>query len=368
MGTGCVADWQSRVSAPVLKENPVNAFLNNPISHEHDIDPSTGELLPATPYPSTLLAEEEPDGNEFGKETTSNHQITREISVRERLAESLRIRRQQRKEILNPGPEPEPAWPSVDCTLRPAAEKDFEQIAEIINSERREETCPQVMGSKSVTARDIRGIFGHCRSNLRPFIVACVEEEDFLDRSKWPKGSEKVYQEYVRLKKSRPAGPSALVGFAFVAEARPGFSNRPCPGSRFTGQVRLIVHPQHRRKGCGTALLDRILLSVAPYHRGLIDYTWRCDEPSMIYELPTAAHNRRQYTHVFIENLSRRDAEMPWKRKLLEKFDFKPAACFEETVRTDRGCDSTWLDLEIWQHKTTYRVLDDQPGEYLTPK
>lgn len=254
--------------------------------------------------------------------------------------------------------------------MRPAAEAHFGEIAEIINLESRQRTPPYALESRPVQVQYVRQIFEHSRHSLSPFIVACLEEEDLLDRSKWLEGGEKAYREYVKSRASQPVKPPVVVGFASVAEARIGLRNRPCPGSRFVGQIRLIIHPEHRRKQYGAALLDRILLSVAPYHRSMIGYKWNCDEPGLVYEQPSAAHNRRLYSRVLAETFSQEEHIQAWKRNSLEKFDFKNVGRLEEMVRTNRGRNggSQWLDLDLWQLQTGTQITYDEPGKYLIPQ
>ncbi|KAL6870094.1 hypothetical protein ACO1O0_001429 [Amphichorda felina] len=363
--------WRDRTTLPTLEKDPVEEFKDNPLSHEYEVDTSTGDILPKNESPVTIMVDEpgvDPDMVYKRVNMTSTLHIMRERKIREKLASTIRMQQEMdRERELALTREPEPEWPSTDCTLRPATAAHFNQIADIINLESRQGVCPQALDSKETSARDVCHLFEHCQRNLRPFIVACLEGGDLLDRSKWPGVSEREYLEYVRFKQSQQAKPPEVVGFAFVAEPRIGFLNRPCPGSRFAGQIRLIVHPKHRQKGYGTALLDRILLSVAPYHHSLINYEWRCVDPGTVYEQPSAAHNRRLYSKVLAEVFSRKDAKAPWKHKMLEKFCFKQVACLEDMVRTDRGDESQWLDLELWQLQTTARIIDDAPGEYLTP-
>lgn len=356
---------------PDLTDDPAKTKFRNPESCEYDVDPETGKLGPKVDYPKTKRVDEpglDPALAYKKNNATSELHIQRERKCREGIARKIRIQQElerERERALTR--EPEPEWPSTDCTLRPAAAEHFQQIADIINLEARQETFSYVLDSKTIEVRDVRRVFEYCQRNLRPFIVACLEEEDLLDRSKWPGVSEREYLEYVRFKKSQLQKPPMVVGFAFVVEPRIGFLNGPCPGSRFAGQVRLIVHSEHRQKQYGTALFDRILLSVAPYHHSLIDYKWRCVDPGMVYEQPTAAHNRRLYSRILVELFSHKNAKEKWRQKFLEKFGFKQVACLEDMIRTDKGRDSQWLDLELWQLRTHTTVHDDAPGEYLKP-
>jgi hypothetical protein len=183
---------------------------------------------------------------------------------------------------------------------------------------------------------------------LRPFIVAVASENDFLDRSKWPKGADKVYEEYVQFKNSQESsGTGTILGFAFVSDARMGLFGEPCHGSRFAGRITVIVHPDHRGKLYGAALLDRILLSVAVYHRSVVDYKWECPSPTLVYEHPVTK-NQRKYARLHIEGLFARqdDGREAWVDKMLENFEFKKIGRFGQVARTEKGA---WLDSVMWE-------------------
>ncbi|KPM36051.1 hypothetical protein AK830_g10516 [Neonectria ditissima] len=326
-----------------------------PSSDQCDIDPCSGILLPPIDYPETHT--EQSAGQcrdmrdiEYRRQyMTSEAWILREIKARARLEENIRAKMKEECKSTEVQPVEE-SWPTANCLLRPATPQDFLQIAAIFNRERRQEQSPQVMETTPVGVHDIEKIYESCRINLRPFVVAVPSTEDFLDRSKWPKGADKEFEEFARFKQSQKASkPNCVVGFAFVADSRLGLFGSPCYGSRFTGRITVLVHPDHRRKLYGSALLDRMLLSVAVYHRSHVDYKWDCPDPALIYEEP-ATRNRRKYAHVYIEALaSKGETEKTmWMAKMLEKFEFQQVALFKQAVRTDRGINSEWLDLTVW--------------------
>ena len=369
LDTVIVADWLANVVGH-WAEDPVPCFSSNPRVHRQDIDPSSGKLLGAVDYPETYLA---PPGAEDPSLVWKKQNMTAALAMnqdhqdRESVA-TVPNQQYEREEALTHATKVVAEWPRTDCVLRPVEPMHFSQIAEIIHLEAGQKLCPQVLESKVVQERDIRRMSDVCQNNLRPFVVACLEEADFLDRALWPPGSDEQFLEFARFKQSQPKKPPLVVGFAFVTEPRIGLLNSPCPGSRFAGQIQLVVHPEHRNKLYGSALLDRILRSVAPYHRSLVDYEWKCDNADMIYDESSAALNRRQYTQVYIENLTSgsTDPQQELKKHILDKFDFKKAGCLHRAVRTDKGRDSTWLDLEMWQLTTHATIVDDPPNEYLT--
>ena len=304
---------------------------------------------------------------------TSELMIVREIKARKDLAGRLRqkalldeqrLSEKLNSEAVSPVLE-ESQWPRADCMIRPAKEEDLDQIAAIINLEREQERCPQILEPKTVTSLDVKKIYRYCEINLRPFVVALPWEEDFADRSKWPKNSEKAYQEFLKFKQSQARKSAEVVGFAFVTESRVGFLNQPCPGSRFSGLVRLVVHPGHRRNLYGKALLDRILLSIDPFHASLVDHQWTCPNSSHIYERP-ASSNRRQYLRIYLECYAENKDSNDLKiiSHVVKQFGFEQSAYLTQAVKTDRHYQSKWLDIAMWElcAQSPDEIVDKPPG------
>lgn len=287
---------------------------------------------------------------------SSANWIARERKRRIDLADKIRTQVSQAKLDQNnqlhqkpkcEAPPEEESWPTAECLLRPATPLDISGIVEVVNAEMAQE-YPQILRTVPVRSKGIVDIYQDCQRSLRPFIVAVASENDFLDRSKWPKGADKVYAEYVQFKNSQESsGTGTILGFAFVSDARMGLFGEPCHGSRFAGRITVLVHPDNRGKLYGSALLDRILLSVAVYHRSVVDYKWECPSPALVYEHPVTK-NQRKYARLHIEGLfARKDGDKEaWVDKMLEKFEFKKIGRFGEAVRTETGA---WLDSVMWE-------------------
>lgn len=334
---------------------PVVAYLKlsrDPAMDQCDIDTDTGELMKPLKH-IRIKTEDRTITHNMGDpewrrwNMTSEMYISRELTRREKLKEE--VLDQLKQEEVSQLPEDEP-WPDARCTLRPATPEDCAEIAQIVNLEIQKEGHSQILLPQPVTASDIRAVYDACLRGLRPFIVAVPSQNEFLDRSKWPKGAEEEYQEFLKFKKAQePSKPTVILGFAFVADTRQGFLGHMCPASRLTGQIKLAVHPEHRRKLIGTALLDRILASVTIGHRSLVDFKWECSNPNSMYEYP-ADRNRRQYARVYVETFftGEDDPSLVWMTSMLEKFDFKRVGLFKETAkRGTRGGE--WLDLVVWE-------------------
>lgn len=351
--------------------DPLIKWAETPEHQCCDVDTQTGELLPPVQQPDTV-AREKATG-EDGKDITFKQRC---LTSNNHMQMAIRYLETKRPEPvltynnLNGTTEfGEVEWPKTDCVIRPAKVSDLAAIAKIASLEAQGlDGCPQVILSQDTTASEMRRIFDSCRNFFRPFIVAEARADVLLNRDQWPPAADKAYSEYIKYKQSRPTEETKILGFAFVSEPRVGFLNAPCPGSRHSGQIRLLVDPKYRQNAYGTALLDKILQSVAAYHRSLIDFDWQdVGQSDAVYEYPVS-FNRRRYARVYIEALVEPEGELAdWKRKTLEKFQFKQAARFTKMVKTDHGHKSKWLDVVIWELNTGYEssIVNTKPGSWL---
>ncbi|KAL6909064.1 hypothetical protein GGI43DRAFT_394515 [Trichoderma evansii] len=334
--------------------------------YKKDIDPQTGEFLPEIIYPDTFKSLGDGPSRDHRDiawrqaNLTVELQINREIRCREALATKVRSQLEPEVEAIEPA-----AWPDAECIVRPAKPEDFEAIATIMNLESKAKINPQVFEWKELVAADIQEIYKSCQDNLRPFVVATAAEDPLLDRSKWPENASKAYQSYLAFCSTQPEVPQTIFGFAFVIEARIGILGTACPGSRHAGQIKVVVHPDHRGKFYGSALLDRVLLCTAPFHRSMVDYEWQCQNPMGIYE-NISYQNRRIYAWIYIETFcaDRANPAMRLVTKFLRKFEFKEVGRLPSAIKTDRYYESQWLDLVLWARETQPRsnIVESTPG------
>ena len=349
--------------------DPLVQWAETPEHERCDVDTLTGELRSPVQQPNTVAGEKatDDDGNDITFKcslTSYNH-----MQIAIRYLETKRPEAVQTCNNLNGTTGfGEIEWPKADCVVRPAKESDLSAIAKIASIEAQGlDGCPQIILSQDAVASEMKRLLDFCRNSFRPFIVAESKADVLLNRDQWPAAADKAYAEYIKYKHTQPAEETNIVGFAFVSELKIGFLNMPCPGSRHSGQIRLVVDPKHRQNAHGTALLDKILQSVAAYHRSLIDFDWQDAGQSDVYEYPVS-FNRRRYARVYIEVLVEPKEELAgWKRKMLEKFQFKQAARFTKMVKTDHGDKSKWLDVMVWELDTAYEasIVNKAPGAWL---
>ncbi|KAM0252069.1 hypothetical protein ACHAP5_001395 [Fusarium lateritium] len=331
------------------KENyPVVTLTQDrdPSTDNCDIDTSTGKFILPVRY-IKLQRDGGEEHNRHRMDYTSEDVIRREIARRQLLKEEIQ-RLEQEAQYANQKIE-EDTWPNAECTLRPVASGDFQGIADIMNLEMQRGKNSQIF-IPYVGPANIASLYNICQAKHRPFIVAVPSPKQIPNRTGWSEDEEEEYQEFLKFKQARNASRDhGILGFAFVGDTRPGFLGGTCPGSRFNGQIKLVVHPSHRRKLIGSALLDRILLCVSIYHRSLVDYTWDCSDTRKTYEY-VSAHNKQKYNKLYIETFftGKEDRGIRGISRFLEKFDFEQVAYFKDAVKHGSQ-PGFWKDMVVWE-------------------
>ncbi|KAG6085954.1 hypothetical protein E4U33_000466 [Claviceps sp. LM78 group G4] len=293
---------------------------------------------------------------------TSELYIMKEIRSREMMVNNIQMALDLRTDYLHSPSKSDQALARANCTVRPATQMDFAVIAEVINENKASgeaNDCamrPKDDKSFAMRSEDVARIWEACRADKRPFIVVEPAEEDLLDRSKWPNHSDVVYEEFARFVAEHPRPSIGVVGFAFVTGSHPDLSDRVHPEACFSGRLTLMVHPAHRHKLYGSALLDRIMTTIMPLYNSVVDHEWNCDEMKLngIYEFP-ATRNGRQYTRLHVELTEANDGDdTPGRTHFLKKFGFEEVGRLKEVVATDDGHGNMhWRDLVTWARVIT---------------
>ncbi|KAL6925168.1 hypothetical protein ACHAPO_002113 [Fusarium lateritium] len=344
------------------KDYPIIPLTENRDSRidDCDIDPATGELIDPVRY-IKLQKDSQANLDWRRMQLSSEERIAREIVRREQVKKEV-VQREQEEKYANMTFE-EDKVPDAACTLRPAEVQDFQAIADIINLEREQGQNSQVYVPK-IDSNLIRTLHTACLQKHRPFIVAIPAPAKIPDRSNWSKADEEEYQEFLKFKQSRGTSKPTVLGFAVINDVHQGFLDSTFRGSRFSGNITVIVHPQHRKKLVGTALLDKILSCVHIYHRSEVDYTWDCAESRQIYEY-VSAHNLRKYNKVYVEffSVGKHDPEVEKIQRLLNKFDFELVAKFTDAVKHGNQ-PGVWKNLNVWELEVRTTVeIDELPDD-----
>ncbi|EKJ78145.1 hypothetical protein NXS19_011571 [Fusarium pseudograminearum] len=335
--------WRSNMEdypiVPLITKN------RDPRTDECDINTETGGLIEPVRY-IKLQMDGQAKYDWRRTQLTSQERIMREIARRDVIKKEIE-QREQEERYANPTFKEEKV-PDAACTIRPVETKDFQAIADIINLERQQGQSSQVYLPK-IDHSHIATLYNACRQKRRPFILAIPSPGRIPDRTNWSKAEEDEYQEFLKFKKSREASQPTVLGFAVITDAQQGFLDSAFRGSRFSGNIKVIVHPQHRKKLIGTALLDKVLSCVNIYHRSEIEYNWDCAETQQTYEY-VSAHNLRKYNKVYAEFFStgKNDPEVEIIRHLLKKFDFEWAAHFKNAAKHGKEA-GVWKDLNVWE-------------------
>lgn len=349
-----IRTWLQRTS-----DGPTVFHINNKAleghSYAHDICTVTGQLLEQVIQPETIMSPVLTDAHESSwrqLNMTSGLQILRERQLRKEIAAYLKedakftetsaLEQEQSKLV---------SFPSTDCLIRPATKEDAAVIGQMIESHRKIDYPSQFpefdVDPETMALQQLQS----CLDQRWPFIVATTPDDELMERKNWPIHADKAFEEYLKYKSETPS-EKEILGLAFVR----GFEQAVLGGSLLpmqnAGSICVLVQPKHRQKLVGTALLDRVLQSVAPYHRSIVDFQWKCNTTSGVYEHP-AANNKRQAVKMYMEytTASGKDDE-PWRSKMLEKFGFQHKVQLENVSRSDKKSQGNgWLDLHIWELK-----------------
>ncbi|KAG6133666.1 hypothetical protein E4U12_002687 [Claviceps purpurea] len=386
--SNCVSDeaayenWQRDAKVPL--DDPVKSWsakymtspsmlvssdeISDAANSRCDIDPETGRFLTPACQPETLRCvtvgpcEGHQDILWRQMNMTSELYIMKERRSRENMANSIQMALDLRTDYVHSPRKSDQALARADCTVRPATQMDFAVIAEVVNANKASgeaNDCamrPQDDKSFAMRSEDVARIWEACRADKRPFIVVEPAEENLLDRSKWPNHSDIVYEEFARFVAKHPRPSIGVVGFAFVTGSQPGLSDRVRPEACFSGRLTLMVHPDHRHKSYGSALLDRIMTTIMPLYNSVVDHEWNCGEMKLngIHEFP-ATRNVRRYTRLHVELTEANDGDdTPGRTHFLKKFGFEEVGRLKDVVATEDGQRNMhWRDLVTWARVIT---------------
>ncbi|CEJ82011.1 hypothetical protein VHEMI02103 [[Torrubiella] hemipterigena] len=325
-------------------------------SYAHDICTITGQLLEQVIQPETIMSPALTDAHESSwrqLNMTSGLQILRERQLRKDIAAYLKEDSKAREtNALEQEPSKLVAFPSTDCLIRPATKEDAAAIGQMIESHRKIDYPCQFpalnIDSETMALQQLQS----CLDLGWPFIVATSPDDELMERTNWPIHAGKAFEEYLKYKAEIPSSEKEILGLAFVR----GFGQTVFGGPQLpmqnAGSICVLVQPNHRQKLVGTALLDRVLQSVAPYHRSVVDFQWKFSTTSGVYE-SLAANNQRQAVKMYVEyTTASGEEDPPWRSKMLEKFGFQHKVQLENVSRSDKRAQGNgWLDLHIWELK-----------------
>lgn len=335
------------VSSQAVEDSPANearniAITNLESSNQTITSPGSsavsGELLSPVQYPETM---EHPMDKHCLKNDWCSHLLVQ--ATQKLLQETALNQAGYSNELL----ENSSSFPRADVVIRPVQQSDIKGILDIANVEVQLQTGNN---NQVIHKSKLRGILNRCNKELRPFIVATLPEDELLDRTKWPAHSDTAFAKYVNWSQeiSNGIGRAPIVGFAYVDSTPPNLLLAD-DSTKYFGYATVVVHPKSRNKKIGSALLDRVLLSTAPYHRSQVDFQWLCDDPRQIYEYP-AANNARQYKAIYIETFQDNELKShSFHKEWLERFGFEQVGRLSCAKKEVLDCVTVWHDMIIWE-------------------
>ncbi|KAI1816800.1 hypothetical protein GGS20DRAFT_583146 [Poronia punctata] len=324
--------WAShahRVEATFLRENIRN-------HEECDVNTEDGTLLPRI--------------EDEGTKMNTDLKITQLTQTATTSAKIFRkVRRRLLREERPRSPAREPIYGNrydvtEHCYLRPAVEKDVEEVAQVYNEEAT--LGYSLMDTKPVKAETFLELLSVCTQEKMPFIVA-------VERRRAPDGNREPH----------------ILGFSVVTAINRGifgsFQTRSMPG----GKVTVVVSRRHRRKKIGTALLDVIFHNCSPLYESKGGYTFL----NFFHDnrfMGTEENPRLWFYFQFEilicslgnEETTRQGDEFKWIKEWLEKRFSAMLEQYEGNLHYDER-QKKWLDKLVFRH----RVRDMGYGNWHQP-
>ena len=240
----------------------------------------------------------------------------------------------------------------ANVVLRPATLEDMVGVTAIYDLEAT--TGTQASHREPVKTEFYQLLFQTCQQQQLPFIVAVAQEEEKIDMNLVPASQRELFQEFLEFRATREkaAKTDSIVGFAHTSVL--DFGLVPGAGladdlNLFSVKLQLYVHPDHRLKGIGTALLDRMVSFASTLSPRLPGYKWQYDGDNRVYAdsaVDSARPVHRMYmTGQFPSSVDK--SELEWRDKFLGKYgSFERAAKLKGHCR---GRGGEFLDVILWE-------------------
>ncbi|KAH7037881.1 uncharacterized protein B0I36DRAFT_428425 [Microdochium trichocladiopsis] len=269
--------------------------------HEHcDVDTMTGDLLGPIAFPHIETHPED-------KKKTMNHRFFAGISMpgansgdakrghdqgagQEIVPDSTTSSTSDRLQSEGTAMSTDVKIPSH---LRPATEADMKAVAEIYNLEVRD--SHRTLDTNPVAETDFDQLFTRLKAIDAPFLVAVKGWHKSLLPSS-PSAARKRRNATTTNNKN-----NIIIGFALVDVLSPGIAGSPLTCAAPCGRITLIVHPDHRGKRIGTAMMDVILSVCSQRHHSLGGYQFV--NPSDDRRFVEPMDNLRRWYTLFLDLL-----------------------------------------------------------------
>ena len=231
--------------------------------------------------------------NDLVRNWQGHKKAEQDAAIKSRKAEIHSLRLARKSNTANAGSTMK--RPRMNVYLRPARDEDVSQLTNIYNHYATETV--HTADLTTVQASDMQLRLVDAANEKLPFLVAVKKN----------------------IKRRGASGGEVVVGWASATD---------CIGSksseRFTVDLDVFVHPEHRRKGVGRCLLDRLIQSTDRGHNCNVNYQFDCAQEHRHRYMAGGARDLITLKLVVrsFEKAARgnaREVDLPWIKAWLEK-------------------------------------------------
>jgi len=266
----------------------------------------------------------------------SNFQAREE--KKQRKAESIRAANEARhRQIALAVDEPNPFSPKVEMYVRPAQQKDAQDIRKIYNHYVNSSIIPE--DQEPISLDDAEALIETAQREKLPFVVAVKGRVPPTHDAQGRARANKIILPQVE----------TVLGFAFAERFNYSFSGTSKGRSRGTVTIQLYVDHTSTRKGVGRNTLDQLLHCMATAYTFKNACAWVNPDNDPVHE-PNGCGLIHQMI-MMVPVLKVDDLDFPWLSKFLyNKFWFKEENRLKSVARSStRQGTGLMLDIAILQ-------------------
>lgn len=235
----------------------------------------------------------------------------------------------------------------ITCFLRPVEERDLPQILEIYNWEVAHGM--QALDTRALQPSNIVRLFKQCEQSRTPMIVMVAGHASAPTQKKVAQD-----QQQQRSNQRSVVTRDKVIGFSYVSIMDTGLDGDVHHNvDRFLGQVHIYVANEHRRKGVGRALLQKMLTFCSRHAIIREDnFEWYQPQKTASVRYDNVCSNSRSYSRLFIKIASRGkdDPEQKWMTNFLDTENFICVSTMDKSRKIGYGANGEVVDTIIYQH------------------
>jgi L-amino acid N-acyltransferase YncA len=266
------------------------------------------------------------------------HNFRARMERKQRRADNFKCASDQRHlEIAMAVDEPNPFSPKVEMYVRPAQQKDAQDIMKIYNYYVLNSIIPE--DQQPINLEDAQALIDTAKREKLPFVVAVMGRVPPKHDAQGRTRSAKVILPQVE----------SVIGFAFAERFNYAFSGSTRGRSRGTVTIQLYVDPNNTRRGVGRNTLDQLLRCMATAYAFKNGCPWINPDNDPVHE-PNGCGLVHQMI-MMVPVLKKDDPNFPWLSKFLyNKFWFKEENRMKSVARSSVAHGSgRMLDMAVLQ-------------------